>query len=875
MAHEHSVYDTDKHFKIDIVTKAILAEANSKLKLMQYDHNSERYTFEIPRYVDGHDMSSCNKVMMHFNNIDAVTKAENKDVYRAEDVQVSPDDEEVVIFSFLITRSATVYAGTLNFIIEFLCVPEDGTIEYAWHTDIFTNITVGKGIHNTEVIIEESKDLLEQWKNEVIDAVSVDWLLSSTSTNPVQNKVLYAKFNELEGKVTNDAVNRALCIADRALKKGRITSDGVLEDNITWYRTDYIPVNTGMLVFSGTLTPPSQGYINIAAYDADKNFISAKYTSTSSNEMTLRISITEDIKYLVISTRVTSFKLLHGHETINSLYEEMVKKVSNSGHSPNKYLGTDDEGNVVEKDAPETGGGDIDLSGYATKEEVEELEQEIDDLNVDLGNDSSYLFQSVKQQNRAILNIEFEQGGIDASNGIIVEYEKGVRTKDFIDLSFYDEFIFNNLRQYAYEGNVVYYNDDKSYNSYTPIGKFQRDTVVNKNARYIKIVITEVYADTYPISDWSKYFYFEGVVNKKTDEKIDSFISNVYKSLAVDNVVTLSNSIDKAFRIETAVLENTSTVQEKSYIFDVKPYERYNISLKSFLKSRRALVVLTDNNEKPYKIFTRGEDSSKNYEASVEIPSYITKMYVMSTDGNLPVVQKQELKRLTSEDKNTWNGKKAVFLGDSITAGSWYNPTLKTWENMTENWTYWVSKLCGMTYKNYGIGDTHVSSAYNSGDGSKAEQAFTNRYSNMDDDADVVFVMGGTNDWLPDHTDTAPFGNISDSTDISFCGAIRVLCEGLIKKYNGKQIFFLTPICNANQLSANPTTGKTLKEYCDAITEICGMYSIEVINTHVNAPLHFMIAENANKYCSQQDGSTHPNDLGQKLLGEYIARVIS
>lgn len=512
---------------------------------------------------------------------------------------------------------------------------------------------------------------------------------------------------------------------------------------------------------------------------------------------------------------------------------------------------------------------DVEALKQTTKSQGEEISQ----VKQDLGNNSSYLLQSIKQQNRAILDIEFESGSIDASNGIIGEDEKSVRTKNFIDLSFYDKFIFNSLRQFAYEGNIVYYNDDKSYNSYKNSDSFARDTVIDKTARYIKIVIKEIYADNYPISDWSKYFYFEGVVNKKTDEKIDSFISNAYKSLAVDNVVTLSNPIDKVFSVATAVLVNSPP--EKSYVFDVEPYERYNISLNSYLKEDRALVVLTDNNEKPYKIFTRGKESSKNYEASVEIPSYITKMYVMSTDGNLPVVQKQELKRLTSEDKNTWNGKKAVFLGDSITAGSWYNPTLKTWENMTENWTYWVSKLCGMTYKNYGIGGTHVSSAYNSGDGSKAEQAFTNRYSNMDDDADVVFVMGGTNDWLPDHTDTAPFGNISDSTDISFCGAIRVLCEGLIKKYNGKQIFFLTPICNANQLSANPTTGKTLQEYCNAIIEICNMYSIEVINTHINAPLHFMIAENANKYCSQQDGSTHPNDLGQKLLGEYIARAIS
>lgn len=506
---------------------------------------------------------------------------------------------------------------------------------------------------------------------------------------------------------------------------------------------------------------------------------------------------------------------------------------------------------------------------FASLETAKKINDDIASLKEDLGKKTNLLLQSIKHQTKSLLDIEFEPGSINAENGIYVENENSIRTKDFIDLLFYDEFIITNLRKYGYDVKIIYYNDDGSYNSYIATDNSIREYNVNKTTRNIKLTIEAINIEPYPISDWDKYYYFEGVINKESDNMIDDFISDVYSSLSVKKDVTLLNSVDKVFNSETAALQTQPNY--KSYILDVKPYERYKVILKSYLFKGFYLVTLTDNNNKPYKIFTEGNNSFGSYEADVTIPPYITKMYVISSDNVLPIIHKLEL----CNHSSIWNSKKAVFLGDSITAGSWYNPTLKTWENMTENWTYWVSKLCGMTYKNYGIGGTHVSSAYNSGDGSKAEQAFTNRYSDMDDDADVVFVMGGTNDWLPDHTDTAPFGNISDNTDVSFCGAIRVLCEGLIKKYNGKQIFFLTPICNANQLSANPTTGKTLKEYCDAITEICGMYSIEVINTHVNAPLHFMIAENASKYCSQQDGSTHPNDLGQKLLGEYIARAIS
>lgn len=68
MPHSHSIYDTDKHFLIDPSTRSITA-LSDKLTLIQYDHNCERYTFEIPRIIEGHDMSDCDSVEIHFDNI--------------------------------------------------------------------------------------------------------------------------------------------------------------------------------------------------------------------------------------------------------------------------------------------------------------------------------------------------------------------------------------------------------------------------------------------------------------------------------------------------------------------------------------------------------------------------------------------------------------------------------------------------------------------------------------------------------------------------------------------------------------------------------------------------------------------------------------
>ena len=134
---------------------------------MQNDHNSERFTFEIPRYVDGHDMNLCNVVEVHYLNVDSVDKSQqNADVYPVVDLQLSPDSEEVVIGSWLVSQNATMYAGTLNCICRFACVDKETTeITYQWFSDVYKDIKISKGIYNTDVItLEDDSDILAAWK---------------------------------------------------------------------------------------------------------------------------------------------------------------------------------------------------------------------------------------------------------------------------------------------------------------------------------------------------------------------------------------------------------------------------------------------------------------------------------------------------------------------------------------------------------------------------------------------------------------------------------------------------------------------------------------------------------------------------------------
>lgn len=163
---KHSLYDTDTHFTIEPATRALKNVSMVKTAVIQHDHNSERFTFEIPRRIEGHDMSLCDLIEVHYTNIDAQTKAESKGVYVVKDMQISKDDDEIVILSWLISKNATMYVGSLNFLVRFCCLKDEDPTEviYAWNTAMYTGISVSTGINNGEAVAEKYLDVLQEWK---------------------------------------------------------------------------------------------------------------------------------------------------------------------------------------------------------------------------------------------------------------------------------------------------------------------------------------------------------------------------------------------------------------------------------------------------------------------------------------------------------------------------------------------------------------------------------------------------------------------------------------------------------------------------------------------------------------------------------------
>lgn len=169
MAHADIIIDKDPCFEINTATRQITNMTAEKTSLIQYDHNSERFGFTMPRFVEGHDMSICDRIEVHYINSDGMTQEQIEGVYEVTDVAISNDDEEKIVFSWIISQNATSYVGALAFLIRFVCVEEDATVSYAWNTAIFTGVKIEKGMYNSDEIVAEYADVLEQWRIELFE----------------------------------------------------------------------------------------------------------------------------------------------------------------------------------------------------------------------------------------------------------------------------------------------------------------------------------------------------------------------------------------------------------------------------------------------------------------------------------------------------------------------------------------------------------------------------------------------------------------------------------------------------------------------------------------------------------------------------------
>ena len=206
------------------------------------------------------------------------------------------------------------------------------------------------------------------------------------------------------------------------------------------------------------------------------------------------------------------------------------------------------------------------------------------------------------------------------------------------------------------------------------------------------------------------------------------------------------------------------------------------------------------------------------------------------------------------------NGLKINFLGDSITEG----------HGCSSEATRFTSRIAaeyGAITRNYGIGGTRIAPQAQVSAEPRWDLDFIGRVPGMNAEADLIVVFGGTNDF--GHGE-APFGDFSDRTADTFCGALHALYTALLEKYPETTIMVMTPL--HRDFEDNPNMhGKVLHDYVDTIRRTAEYYGLPVLDLFAVSGIQPAVPVMKEKF--MPDG-LHPNDAGHVILTNKIVKFI-
>ncbi len=209
-------------------------------------------------------------------------------------------------------------------------------------------------------------------------------------------------------------------------------------------------------------------------------------------------------------------------------------------------------------------------------------------------------------------------------------------------------------------------------------------------------------------------------------------------------------------------------------------------------------------------------------------------------------------------------GLKINFLGDSITEGAAAScPENRYWNVLKRE--YGLAEARG-----YGIGGTRIAKQTTPSCVARYDLDFCQRFAQMDDDADVVVVFGGTNDY--GHGD-APIGTMADRTPDTFYGALHYLYTGLINKYPTATIVVMTPLHRLDEYNLRgegnkPCDGEPLITYVNIIKEVAAYYSLPLLDLWAMGGMQPNVPVLREKF--NPDG-LHPNNAGHAKIAHRLA----
>ena len=205
------------------------------------------------------------------------------------------------------------------------------------------------------------------------------------------------------------------------------------------------------------------------------------------------------------------------------------------------------------------------------------------------------------------------------------------------------------------------------------------------------------------------------------------------------------------------------------------------------------------------------------------------------------------------------------FLGDSITEGVGAS-------SVEARYVSRVAAIASLARaNNYGISGTRIARQKNPDPANRFDLDFCLRCVEMDKEADINVVFGGTNDY--GHGD-APMGRFEDRDPHTFYGACHYLFINLQKKYPGKPIVIMTPTHRLNECSRYSERDfirGSLREYVNIIREVAEYYGLPVLDLYAMGGMQPEV--DVVREMFMPDG-LHPNDAGHVIIAAKLEKFL-
>lgn len=341
----------------------------------------------------------------------------------------------------------------------------------------------------------------------------------------------------------------------------------------------------------------------------------------------------------------------------------------------------------------------------------------------------------------------------------------------------------------------------------------------------------------------------------------------------------LSNDVDDLKSAMSDVigydLTYTYTIVKNEYVTTngvITPYDTWDRTDYIELKGTK-LMVSQGGSGNPYncfydadKVFISNFQTKTGETATIDIPSN-AKYVILSAGAGVNWVLTADMpnslndldSRVTALEDNitAWSGKKWVSYGDSVTQGNKWQP-------------YVVEKF-GLIHTNAGVGGSSVADGQINGVVSMCD---ADRILALPSDADLITVMGGTNDYnLTNSGNGTPLGSFPTTSGAydtyTFYGAYLAMIQRIQARCPNALIIIMSCI-NSRGTSGQPAdycyvnnVGLTTPDYAKAAEEVArytGCSFVDMEKCGINL-------YNRAQYISD---AVHPNDAG----GELMARML-